>query len=108
MQESFIFSNKDIKSGSMDLKSWIRKASKDERIEMAKKIASTVETSEDEMEYINTANLQDMHREERIWIAKKIVSTIPHGLGRYELLGGGNWRIRRREEDGVGPEIYEF
>ena len=81
MQGSFNFSNKAIRSGSMNLKSWIRKASKEERIEMARQIASTVETSEDEMEYINTANLQEMHREERIWIAKKIVSTIPHDWG---------------------------
>jgi hypothetical protein len=75
MQGSFI------KSGCTNLRSWIRNASKEERIEMARQIASTVETSDDEMEYINTANLQDMHREERIWIAKKIVSTIPHDWG---------------------------
>jgi hypothetical protein len=81
MQGSFIFSDKAIKSGCTNLRSWIRKASKEERIELAKQIASTVETSEDEMEYINTANLQDMHREERMWIAKKIVSTIPHDWG---------------------------
>jgi len=72
----------------MNLKSWIRKASKEERIEMARQIASTVETSEDEIEYINTANLQDMHREERIWIAKKIVSTIPHD-GDIRAVRGG-------------------
>jgi hypothetical protein len=41
----------------------------------------TVETPEDEIEYINTANLQEMHREERIWVARKIVSTIPHDWG---------------------------
>jgi hypothetical protein len=81
MQGSFIFSDKAVKSGSMNLHSWIRKASKEERIELARQIASTVETSEDEIEYINTANLQDMHREERVWIAKKIVSTIPHDWG---------------------------
>jgi len=81
MQGSFSFSNKAIKSGKMNLQSWIRKASKEERIELAKQIASTVETSEDEIEYINTANLKDMHREERMWIAKKIVSTIPHDWG---------------------------
>ena len=81
MQGSFIFSDKAVKSGSMNLHSWIRKASKEERIELAKQIASTVETSEDEIEYINTSNLQDMHREERVWIAKKIVSTIPHDWG---------------------------
>ena len=81
MQGSFNFSNKAIRSGSMNLQSWIKKASKEERIEMARQIAETVETSGDEMEYINTANLQEMHREERIWIAKKIVSTIPHDWG---------------------------
>ena len=81
MEGSFIFSNKAVKSGSMNLQSWIRKASKEERIEMAKQIASTVEKSDDEIDYINTANLQDMHREERIWIAKKIVSSIPHDWG---------------------------
>jgi ribosomal protein L18E len=81
MQGSFNFSNKDIRSGNMNLKSWIRKASKEERIEMARQIASTVEKSDDEIKYINTANLQNMHREERMWIAKKIVSTIPHDWG---------------------------
>jgi acyl-CoA reductase-like NAD-dependent aldehyde dehydrogenase len=81
MKGSFIFSNKAVKAGSMNLQSWIRKASKEERIELAKQIASTVETSEDEIEYINTANLQEMHREERKEIAKKIVSTIPHDWG---------------------------
>ncbi|MCX9084089.1 MAG: hypothetical protein OIN87_04725 [Candidatus Methanoperedens sp.] len=81
MQGSFFFSDKNVKSGSVDLQSWLRKASKEERIEMARKIASTVETSEDEIEYINTENLKDMHREERMWIARKIVSTIPHDWG---------------------------
>ncbi len=81
MEGSFIFSNKAIKSGSTNLRSWIRKASKEERIELAKQIASTVDKSDDEMEYINTANLGDMHRDERMWIAKKIVSTIPHDWG---------------------------
>jgi|GEM_PF-1305930 len=81
MQGSFIYSNKTVKSGSMNLQSWIKKASKEERIEMAKQIASTVEKSDDEIDYINTENLQDMHREERMWIAKKIVSTIPHDWG---------------------------
>lgn len=81
MEGAFIFSDKAVKSGCTNLQSWIKKASKEERIEMAKQIASTVETSEDEIEYINTANLQEMHREERIWIAKKIVSTIPHDWG---------------------------
>lgn len=71
MQESFIFSNKSIKSGSVNLQSWIRKASKEERIEMARQIASTVDKSDDEIDYINTANLQYMQREESIWIAKK-------------------------------------
>jgi len=40
-------------------------ASKEERIELAKQIASTVEKADDEIDYINTANLQEMHREER-------------------------------------------
>lgn len=81
MEGAFIFSDKVIKSGNIDFQSWLGEASKEERIETAKKIASTVETSDDEIEYINTTNLQDMHREERIWIAKKIVSTIPHDWG---------------------------
>ena len=81
MEGAFIFSNKAVKSGSMNLQSWLKKASKEERIKMAKQIVSTVETSEDEIDYINTANLQDMHREERIWIAKKIVSSIPKDWG---------------------------
>lgn len=81
MKGAFNFSNKALKSGNIDLQSWLRKASKEERIEMARQIASTIETSGDEIEYINTANLQDMQREERIWIAKKIVSTIPHDWG---------------------------
>jgi hypothetical protein len=42
MQESFIFSNKSIKSGTMNFQSWIRKTSKEERIDIAKQIASTV------------------------------------------------------------------
>jgi len=81
MKSSFIFSNKAVKSGSMNLQSWIKKASKEERIELAKQIASTVDKSDDEIDYINTANLQDMQREERMWIAKKIVSSIPHDWG---------------------------
>jgi len=31
---------------------------------------------EDEISYIDTANLEDMAKEERTWIAKKIVSLI--------------------------------
>ena len=81
MEGSFIFSNKAVKSCSMNLQSWLKKASKEERIKMARQIASTVETSDDEISYIDTANLQEMHREERIWIAKKIVSSIPHDWG---------------------------
>lgn len=81
MEGAFIFSNKAVKSCSMNLQSWLKKASKEERIELARQIASTVETSEDEISYIDTANLQDMHREERMWIAKKIVSSIPHDWG---------------------------
>jgi actin-related protein len=81
MQESFIYSNKSIKSDTMNFQSWIRKVSKEERIEITKQIASTVDKSDDEIEYVNTANLEDMHREERIGIAKKIVSTIPHDWG---------------------------
>jgi len=74
MKGSFIFANK---AGN----SWLWKATKRERIEMAKQIASTVETIDEEISYIDTANLQDMHKEERMWIAKKIVSTIPHDWG---------------------------
>jgi hypothetical protein len=81
MKGSFIFSNKAVKASNIDLQAWIRKASKEERIEMARQIASTVETSDDEISYIDTANLQDMQREERMWIAKKIVSSIPHDWG---------------------------
>lgn len=74
MKGAFIFANK---TGN----SWLWKATKRERIEMAKQIASTVETADEEIYYIDTANLQDMPREERAWIAKKIVSTIPHDWG---------------------------
>ena len=81
MQGSFIFSNKPVKASNINLQSWLGEASKEERIELARQIASTVEKSDDEIKYINTANLKDMHREERIWIAKKIVSTIPHDWG---------------------------
>ena len=81
MKGSFIFSNKAIKSENNNLHSWLWKASKEERIEMAKQIASTVETTDEEIYYIDTANLQDMPREERTWIAKKIVSSIPYVRG---------------------------
>jgi len=81
MKGAFIFSNKAVKSCGMNLQSWLKKASKEERIEMARQIASMVDKSEDEIDYIDTANLQDMHRKERIWIAKKIVSSIPHDWG---------------------------
>jgi len=74
MEGAFIFANK---AGN----SWLWKASKEERIEMAKQIASTVGTVDEEISYIDMANLQDMQREERTWIAKKIVSTIPHDWG---------------------------
>jgi hypothetical protein len=52
MEGSFIFSNKAIKSGNIDLQEWLGEASKEERIEMAKQIADTVEKSDDEIEYI--------------------------------------------------------
>lgn len=65
----------------MNFQSWLRKASKEDRIEMARQIASTVEKPEDEISYIDTANLEDMAKEERTWIAKKIVSSIPHDWG---------------------------
>jgi len=81
MKRAFNFSNKAIESGNIDFQPWIRKASKEERIEMARQIASTIEKSDDEFSYIDTANLEDMQREERMWIAKKIVSTIPHDWG---------------------------
>ena len=79
MKGSFIFANKAV--DSRNFHSWLWQASKEERIEMAKQIASTVETIDEEIDYIDTANLQDMHKEERMWIAKKIVSTIPHDWG---------------------------
>lgn len=81
MKRAFNFSNKTIESDKIDFQSRLRKASKEERIEIARKIASTIDRSDDEVSYIDTANLEDMHREERIWIAKKIVSTIPHDWG---------------------------
>jgi protein-arginine kinase len=81
MKRSVIFSNRVVKSENIDLQEWLKKASKEERIEMARQIASTIDRSDDEIEYINTANMEDMQREERMWIAKKIVSTIPHDWG---------------------------
>jgi len=74
MKGTFIFANK---TGN----SWLWKVSKKERIEMAKQIVSTVGTTDEEIDYIDTANLQDMHKEERMWLAKKIASTIPHDWG---------------------------
>ncbi|PWB54025.1 MAG: hypothetical protein C3F06_05655 [Candidatus Methanoperedenaceae archaeon] len=74
MKGCFIFASKADDS-------WLWKATKRERIEMAKQIASTVGTTDEEISYIDTANLQDMHKEERTWLAKKIVSSIPHGRG---------------------------
>ena len=73
--------NKAIKSMHHDLHSWLCEASKEERIEMAKQIASTVEKSDDEIYYFDTANLEDMSKEERLWLAKKIASSIPHVRG---------------------------
>lgn len=77
MAETLMFANKSMRSEDNNLKSWLRKASKEERIEMAKQIASTVETVDDEIYYIDTASIEDMPKEERMWIAKKIVSTMP-------------------------------
>lgn len=77
MAEALMFANKSLRSEDNNLKSWLRKASKEERIEMAKQIASTVETVDDEIYYIDTASIEEMPKEERMWIAKKIVSTIP-------------------------------
>ena len=68
MKGPFIFSNKAI--DSKNFHSWLWKASKEERIEMAKQIAFTVETTDDEIDYIDTANLQDMPREERTWLSE--------------------------------------
>lgn len=81
MKGTFIFSDKAITYGSMNIQSWLRKASKEERIEMARQIASTIDKFDDEIDYINTANLQNMPKEERTWIAKKIVSSIPYDWG---------------------------
>ncbi len=72
-----MFADKSEKPAENNLKSWLRKASKEERIEMAKQIASTVETSDDEIHYIDTASIEEMPKEERMWIARKIVSTMP-------------------------------
>lgn len=59
-------------------------ATKEERIEMARQIASTMETIDDEIYYIDTARIDEMPKEERTWLAKKIVSSVPHvgGYGR--------------------------
>ncbi|MFZ3384955.1 MAG: hypothetical protein WA144_13615 [Candidatus Methanoperedens sp.] len=76
-----MFSNKAIKPTNNNLRSWVFKASKEERLEMARQIASTVETTDEEVSYFDTANLEDMPKEERTWLAKKIVSSIPHGRG---------------------------
>lgn len=77
MAETLMFANKSPRSEDNNLKSWLRKASKEERIEMAKQIASTVETVDDEIYYIDTASIEEMPKEERMWIARKIVSTMP-------------------------------
>ncbi|MCX9025002.1 MAG: hypothetical protein OIN85_02765 [Candidatus Methanoperedens sp.] len=81
MKSSFIFSDKAIESDNIDFQSWLGEASKEERIEIARQIASTVEKSDDEISYIDMSNLRDMPKEKRIWIAKKIVSSIPHDWG---------------------------
>ena len=81
MEVSFIFSNKPMKSENIDFQSWLKKASKEERIELAKQIADTIEKPEDEISYIDTSILENMAKEERTWIAKKIVSSIPHDWG---------------------------
>lgn len=52
------------------------KISKEERIRIAKQIASTVERTTEEISYINTSDIQDMPKEERTWIAKKIASSV--------------------------------
>ena len=87
--------NKAIKSMHHDLHSWLCEASKEERIEMAKQIASTVEKSDDEISYFDTANLEDMSKEERLWLAKKIASSIPH-------VRGGEWGRSRSLRTGRG------
>jgi len=78
---ALMFSNKAIKPVNNNLRSWVFKASKEERLEMARQIASTVETADEELSYIDTANLHEMPKEERTWLAKKIVSSIPHVRG---------------------------
>jgi len=78
MGGAFMFRNKPTNS---NLRPWLFKASKEERMEMARQIASTVETTDEELSYFDTANLEDMPKEERTWLAKKIVSSIPHGRG---------------------------
>jgi len=78
---ALMFSNKAIKPANNNLRPWLYKASKEERMEMARQIASTVETTEEELSYIDTANLHEMPKEERTWLAKKIVSSIPHVRG---------------------------
>jgi len=81
MKRAFNVSNKAKESGKIDFQPRLRKASKKERIEIAKQMASTIEKSDDEFSYIDTANLEDMPKEERAWIARKIVSSIPHDWG---------------------------
>jgi hypothetical protein len=81
MKVAFIFSNKPMKSENIDFQSWLKKAPKEERVELARQIASTVEKPEDEISYIDASILENMAKEERTWIAKKIVSSIPHDWG---------------------------
>ena len=81
MNSALMFRNKSIKPTNNNLRPWLYKASKEERMEMARQIASTVETTDEELSYIDTANLHDMPKEERTRLAKKIVSSIPHGRG---------------------------
>ena len=69
MEGSLIFSNNAMRSENIDLQEWLKNASKEERVEMARQIASTLEKPEDEISYIDTANLEDMAKEERTWIA---------------------------------------
>lgn len=70
--------NKAFKPADNDLQAWLCKASKEERIEMARQIANTVEKSDDEISYFDMADLEDMAKEERSWLARKIASSIPH------------------------------
>ena len=74
-----MFANKARKPANRSHYSWRRKASKEERIKIAKQIASTVEKSSEEIIYIDTADLHDMPKEERIWLAKKIASSVSCG-----------------------------